>query len=84
MWKKSHNENLHNLCCSPHIIRVTTSGRMRWAGHLAREGEMRKSYEVLVGNSEGNRPFGKPWQELKWKDNIKVEFKDMVRACELD
>jgi hypothetical protein len=36
------NEELHNLCSSPDIIRQMKSGRMRWAGHVARMGEERK------------------------------------------
>jgi hypothetical protein len=35
-WRKLHNEELHNLYCSPSIIRITKSRRMRWAGHVAR------------------------------------------------
>jgi hypothetical protein len=38
-WRKRHNEELHNLYCSPNIIRVIKSRRMRWAGHVARVGE---------------------------------------------
>jgi hypothetical protein len=41
-WRKLHNEDLHNLCSSPNIIRIIKSSRMRWAGHVARMGENRK------------------------------------------
>jgi hypothetical protein len=34
-WRKPHNEELHNLHCSPSIIRMIKSRRMRWAGHVA-------------------------------------------------
>jgi hypothetical protein len=37
-WRKLHNEELHNLYTSPSIIRMIKSGRMRWAGHVARMG----------------------------------------------
>jgi hypothetical protein len=37
-WRKLHNEELHNLCSSPNIIRMIKSRRMRWAGHVARMG----------------------------------------------
>jgi hypothetical protein len=48
-WRKLHNEELHNLYSSPDIIRQVKSRRMRWAGHVARMGEERKVYRVLVG-----------------------------------
>jgi hypothetical protein len=40
-WRKLHNEELHNLCSSPNIITMIKSGRMRWAGHVARMGAKR-------------------------------------------
>jgi hypothetical protein len=40
-WRKLHNEELHDLYCSPNIVRVTKKIRMRWAGHVARMGERR-------------------------------------------
>jgi hypothetical protein len=59
-WRKLHNEELHNLYSSPDIIRQIKSRRMRWAGHVARMGEERKVYKVLVGKPEGKRPLGRP------------------------
>jgi hypothetical protein len=50
---------LHNLYSSPSIIRMSKSRRMRWAGHVARMGEKRNAYRILVGNPEGKRPVGK-------------------------
>jgi hypothetical protein len=52
-WRKSHNEKLHYLYSSPDIIRQIKSRRRRWAGHVARMGEERKVYKVLVGKPEG-------------------------------
>jgi hypothetical protein len=52
-WRKLHNEELHNLYSSPSIIRVITSKRMRWAGHVARMGEKRNVYRLLVGKARG-------------------------------
>jgi hypothetical protein len=52
-WRKLHNEELHNLYSSPDIIRQIKSRHMRWAGHVARMGEERKVYKVLVGKPEG-------------------------------
>jgi hypothetical protein len=59
-WRKLHNEELHNLYSSPDIITQVKSRRMRWAGHVARMGYERKVYKVLVGNSEGKTPLGRP------------------------
>jgi hypothetical protein len=59
-WRKLHNEDLHNLYSSSNIIRQVKSRGMRWAGHMARMGEERKVYKVLVVNLEGKRPLGRP------------------------
>jgi hypothetical protein len=67
-WRKLHNEELHNLYSSPSIIRIIKSRRMRWAGYVARMGEKRNVYRLLVGKSEGKRPLGRP--RRKWIDNI--------------
>jgi hypothetical protein len=40
-WRKLHNEELHGLHTSPSIVRVIKARRMRWAGHVARMGEVR-------------------------------------------
>jgi hypothetical protein len=58
-WRKLHSEELHNLYSSPNIIRQIRSRRMRWAGHVARMGEERKVYRVLVGKPKGKRPLGR-------------------------
>jgi hypothetical protein len=55
-----HNEELHSLFSSPNIIRMIKSRRMRWAGHVARMGETRNAYRILVGKREGKRPLGRP------------------------
>ena len=49
-WRKLHNEELNDLFCSPNIVRVIKSRRMRSVGHVARMGERRGVYRVLVGN----------------------------------
>jgi hypothetical protein len=51
-WRRLHNEELHNLYASPYIIRMIKVKRMRWAGNVARMGEMRNAYSILVGNPE--------------------------------
>jgi len=52
-WRKLHNEELNDLYCSPTIIQVIISKRMRWAGHVARMGDRRGVYRVLVGKPKG-------------------------------
>jgi hypothetical protein len=59
-WRKLHNEELHDIYSSPSIIRVVKSRRMRRAGHVARMGEKRKAYRLLVGKPEGKMPLGRP------------------------
>ena len=64
-WKKLHNEELLNgLYCSPNTVREIKSIRMRWVGHVARMGESRGVYRVLVGNPEGKRPLGRPRRKM--------------------
>jgi hypothetical protein len=48
-WRKLHNEELHNLCSSPSIIRIIKSRRMRWAGHVVCMGAKGNACRVLVG-----------------------------------
>ena len=57
-WTKLHNEELKGLYSSPNIVRVIKSRRMRWAGHVARMGEGRVVYRVLVGKPEGEETAG--------------------------
>jgi hypothetical protein len=71
-WRKLHNEELHNLYSSPSIIRIIKSRRRRWVGHVARMGEKRNMYRLLVGKPEGKRPLGRP--RYRWIDNIKMDL----------
>jgi hypothetical protein len=59
-WRKLHNDELHGLYSSHSIVRVIKARRMRWAGHVARMGEVRSAYNILVGRPEGRRPLGRP------------------------
>jgi hypothetical protein len=69
-WRKLHNEELHYLYSSPNIVRVIKS-RRRWPGHVARLGEERGMYRVLMGKPERKRPLGRP--RRRWKDNIEMD-----------
>jgi hypothetical protein len=59
----------------PCIIRMIKSRSMRWAGHAARMVEKRNAYRILVGNSEGKRPLGRP--RCRWVDNIKIGLREI-------
>jgi hypothetical protein len=74
-WRKLHNEELHGLYSSPSIIRVIKARRMRWAGLVARMGEVRDAYNILVGRPEGRRSLGRP--RRRWEDNIKMDLREI-------
>ena len=74
-WRKLRNEELSDLYYLPNIVRVVKSRRMRWAGHVARMGERRGVYRVLVGKSEGKRQLGRP--RRRWEDNIKMDLQEV-------
>jgi hypothetical protein len=63
------------ICTHPDIIRQIKSIRMRWAVHVARMGEERKVYKVLVGKLEGKRPLGRP--RPKWEDGTKMDLREI-------
>jgi len=63
-WRKLNNEELNDLYCSPNIVWVIKSRRMRCPGHVTRMGESRGVYRVLVGKPEGKRPLRRP--RLRW------------------
>ena len=66
-WRRLHNEELNDLYCSPNIVRVIKSRRMRWARHVARMGEEKGLYRVLLGKPEGRRPLGVDgWIKVGW------------------
>jgi hypothetical protein len=74
-WRKLLNDELHNLYSSPNIVRVIKSRRTRWAGYVARIGEGRSVYRVLVGRPKGKRPLGRP--RHRWEDNIKTDLREI-------
>ena len=74
-WRKLHNEELNDLYLSPNIGRVIKSRRMRWAGHVARMGERRGVYRVLMGKPVGKRPLGR--LRRRWEHNIKMDLQEI-------
>jgi len=78
-WRKLHNEELRDLYSLPNIVRVVKSRRMRWAGHVARMGQGRGVYRVLVGKPEGKSPLGRP--RRRWEDNIKIDLQEVEGGC---
>jgi hypothetical protein len=73
-WRRLHNKELYALYSSPNMIPVIKSRRLRWAGYVARMGEMRGAYRALVGKPEGRRPLERP--RRRWEDNIKMDLRD--------
>jgi hypothetical protein len=74
-WRRLHNEELNDLYSSPNIVRVIKSRRKRWAGHVARMGEERGVYRVLVGKPERKSPLGRP--SRRWVDNIRMDLQEV-------
>jgi hypothetical protein len=74
-WRKLHNDELHSLYSSPNIVMVIKSRRMRWAGHVARMGEGRGVYRILIGRPEGKRPLGR--SRRRWEDNIEMDLREI-------
>ena len=73
--RKLHNEELNHLDSSPNIVLVIRSRIMTWAGHVARMGERRGVYRVLVGKPERKRPLGRP--RCRWENNIKMNLQEV-------
>jgi len=74
-WRKLHNEELKDLYSSPSIFQVIKSRRMRWAGHVARMGDRRGVFRVLVGKPDGKRSLGRP--RHRGNDNIKMDLQEI-------
>jgi hypothetical protein len=74
-WRKLHSGELHNLHSSPDIIRQIKSRRMRWPGLVARMGEGRNVYRVLVGKPVRKRPLGRP--RRRWGNGIRMDLREI-------
>ena len=74
-WRKLHNEEFNDLYCSPNIVHVIKSRRMRRAGYVARMGAWRGVYRVLVGKPEGKRTLGRP--RRRREGNIKMDLQEV-------
>ena len=74
-WRKLHKEELRDLYSLPNMVWVVKSRRMRWAEHVARMGEERWAYRVLVRKPEGKRPLGRP--RRRWVDYIRMDFQEV-------
>jgi hypothetical protein len=72
-WRKLHNEELRGLYSSLSIVRVIEARRMKWVGLVARMGEVRGAYNILVGRPEGRRLLGR--HRRRWEDNIKIDLR---------
>ena len=75
VWGKLNNDDLY---CSPNIVQVRKSRRIRWAKHVARMWERRGVYRVLVGKPEGKRALRRP--RRRWQDNINMVLQEV--GCE--
>ena len=73
--RKLHTEELNDLYSSPKIVRMIGSRRMRWVEHVARIGERKGVYRVLVGKPEGKRPPRRT--RRRWADNIKMDHQEV-------
>jgi hypothetical protein len=74
-WRNIYNEELHNLYSFTDIIRQIKSRKMRWARHVARMGEERKVYRVLVGKPKGKRSLERP--RRIWEDGIRMDLREI-------
>ena len=70
------------MYCSPNIVRVIKSRKVKWAGHVARMGDRKVEHSVLVGKPEGKRPLGRPRSGREY--NIKMDFQDVVWGHGMD
>jgi hypothetical protein len=78
VWRKVHNEELHDLYSSPSTIRIIKSKRMRWVGHQTQLGQKRNVYTLLVGKPEGKRLLRRP--RCRWVNNMRTDLLELGRG----
>jgi hypothetical protein len=76
-WRKLHNDGLHNLDCSPNIVKIK-SRRMNWLEHVAHMGKVRNVYKLLVTKHKGKRPLER--SRHGWEGTIEVNLHEV--KCE--
>ncbi|KAJ4448479.1 hypothetical protein ANN_10495 [Periplaneta americana] len=78
-WWREIDDEIYKAYRTPRLNTKSTNHRLcrrlRWAGHVARMGESRNAYRVLVGRPEGKRPLGRP--RRRWEDNIKMDLREV-------
>jgi hypothetical protein len=74
-WRKLLNEQFKDLYSSHTSVRMIKSSRIRWAKHVARMGERRDVYRVLVGKAVEKRPLRRP--RRRWGNNIKKDLQEV-------
>ena len=74
-WRRLPNEEFYDLYSSLYIIRAIKLRRMRWAEYVARLGDRRGAYRVVVGIPGEKIPLGRPM--CRWEGNIKMDLKEM-------
>jgi hypothetical protein len=74
VWRRMHNEELHNLYTPQNIIRMMKSKMVRWVVHVACMGEMRHACNILIGKPKGKKPLGRP--RYRWEDNSRVDVRE--------
>ena len=63
------------MYCSPNIVRVTKSRRLRWAGHVVKMEESRRAFKILTGKPTGKKPLGRP--RHRCEDNIRIDLEEI-------
>jgi hypothetical protein len=67
---------LFNFYASPNIIRAIKVWKITWARHVARMGDMKNIYKIVVRNPEGKRPLGRT--RHRWEDNIPLDIREIA------